>query len=114
MASARPAHDSDHQPSFLMVLHEEEVKVDSTEGFLPKRVMRAVLPTTRLGSAAEEDSREKLFGAMVVDSARRGPKPVWRVQAKHQSDQGGRIRGPRCSVATAPPSGVPILPFLSY
>jgi hypothetical protein len=54
MASARPAHDSDHQPSFLMVLREEGVKVDSTEGFLPERVMRVVLPTQLCGSAAED------------------------------------------------------------
>ena len=114
MASARPAHDSDHQPSFLMVLREEEVKVDSTEGFLPKRLMRAVLPTMRLGSTAEEDSREKLLGATVVDSARRGPKPIQRDQAKHQSDRGGRIRGPGRGVAIAPPSGVAMLPYLSY
>ena len=37
-------------------------------------------PTTEL------DSGEELPGVPVVDSARRGPKPSWRIQAKHYAD----------------------------
>jgi hypothetical protein len=57
MASARPTYSTDLQPLFLMVLHEDGIKVDSIDGFLPKRVMRAVLPMLRHRSKAEYHHR---------------------------------------------------------
>jgi hypothetical protein len=60
MASTRPTCNSYLQPSFLMVLREEGIKWTQFEGFLPKRVMRAVLPTKRAAPRKWQRSGEKL------------------------------------------------------